>query len=312
VRERGCPAGRYDLIRDTLDASARRVGRSRKGTRKEIVHPFPLRPTQPTHLRPLNHLRSFNRRPDHLPRPNAVRELVLVTVVYGVYRLGRLLANGDVTQAFANATRVWGWERAARLPGEASVQALILHREVVQKAVNTFYARVHFPAMIAFLVWMFFRHPAHYVWVRRTLTVLTLAAMVLHLAFPLAPPRMVPAFGLVDTGRVVGPSPYGKVDTHGLANQFAAMPSLHVGWALVIAIGLIAAGRNRWRWLWLAHPAATLFVVVATANHYWLDAIVASALLAVTLLLFRAPPAPAGRPPRRPVYGRRRATTSTA
>jgi hypothetical protein len=232
--------------------------------------------------------------------------------VYGLYRLGRLLANGDVTHAFANATRVWRWERAARLPAEARVQALILHREVVLKAVNTFYARVHFPAMIVFLLWMFYRHPAHYVWMRRVLTVLTGAALVLHLAFPLAPPRMVPAFGMVDTGRLVGPTPYGKVETHGLANQFAAMPSLHVGWAMVIAIGLIAVGRSRWRWLWLAHPAATLFVVVATANHYWLDAIVASILLAGSLLLFRAPDTPPGSPRHRPAYGRRRETASTA
>jgi hypothetical protein len=100
---------------------------------------------------------------------------------------------------------------------------------------------------------------------------------------------MVPAFGLVDTGRLVGPSPYGDVDTQGLANQFAAMPSLHVGWALVIAVGLITVGRGRRRWLWLAHPAATLFVVVSTANHYWLDGIVAVTLLAVALFLIRAP-----------------------
>jgi hypothetical protein len=222
-------------------------------------------------------------------RPKVVRELLLVIVLYGLYRLGRLAANGHVSEAFANATRVWGWERAAHLPDEASAQGLILRSRVVEKAANLYYSNVHFPAMIVFLVWMFWRHPSHYVWVRRVLTALTGAGLALHLAFPLAPPRMVPAFGLVDTGRLVGPSPYGDVDTQGLANQFAAMPSLHVGWALVIAIGLIAAGRSRWRWLWLAHPAATLFVVVSTANHYWLDGIVAVALLAATLFFIRAP-----------------------
>ncbi|MDN3354366.1 phosphatase PAP2 family protein [Actinomadura sp. DC4] len=224
-------------------------------------------------------------------RPRVLPELLLVTALYFLYRLGRLLANGNVTEAFANADRVWRWERAVHLPDEASVQSLLLHGELPQKAANVFYSSVHFPAMIVFLLWMFYRHPAHYVWVRRTLTLLTGAALVLHLAFPLAPPRMIPAFGLVDTGHVVGPSPYGKVDTEGMANQFAAMPSLHVGWALVIAIGLIAAGRSRWRWLWLAHPALTLFVVVATANHYWLDAIVASLLLAGALLIVRRPEA---------------------
>ncbi|MFJ2116683.1 phosphatase PAP2 family protein, partial [Streptomyces sp. NPDC087850] len=63
----------------------------------------------------------------------------------------------------------------------------------------------------------------------------------------------------------------------------------HVGWALMVAIGLIAATRSRLRWLWLLHPLLTLFVVVGTANHYWLDAIVAVVLLGVTLAFLRAP-----------------------
>ncbi len=83
---------------------------------------------------------------------------------------------------------------------------------------------------------------------------------------------------------------YGQTPaTDTMANQFAAMPSLHVGWAVMVAVGLIAATRSRWRWLWLLHPAITLFVVVGTANHYWLDAIVVVALLAVALTVFRLP-----------------------
>ena len=58
-----------------------------------------------------------------------------------------------------------------------------------------------------------------------------------------------------------------------MSNEYAAMPSLHVGWALLIAIVLIAGCRTRWRWLWLLHPVATVFVVVSTANHYWLDGV---------------------------------------
>ncbi|MDX6744109.1 phosphatase PAP2 family protein [Actinocorallia sp. A-T 12471] len=223
------------------------------------------------------------------PRPKIVRELALITVLYALYRFGRLLANGNVAEAFANAAKVWDWERGLRLPSETTVQAVLLYHDAWPKLANIFYTGVHFPATIVFLIWMFRMHPAHYVWVRRTLTLLTAAGLVLHLAFPLAPPRMVPSFGLVDTGRLVGPSPYGDVETGGLANQFAAMPSLHVGWALVVAIGLIAVGRSRWRWLWLAHPLLTVFVVVATANHYWLDGIIVFALLTAILLLLPAP-----------------------
>ena len=117
---------------------------------------------------------------------------------------------------------------------------------------------------------------------------LTGAALVLHLLFPLAPPRMLAAAGLVDTGQVYGPTVYGDTPaTDSMANQFAAMPSLHFGWALMVAVGLIVATRSRWRWLWLLHPLVTLLVIVGTANHYWLDAIVVSALLAVALAALR-------------------------
>ena len=67
------------------------------------------------------------------------------------------------------------------------------------------------------------------------------------------------------------------------------MPSLHFGWALMVAIGLITATRSRWRWLWLLHPLLTLLVIVGTANHYWLDALAATAMLGLALALLRPP-----------------------
>ncbi|MEE1803096.1 phosphatase PAP2 family protein [Streptomyces sp. JV176] len=223
-------------------------------------------------------------------RPPLVRELMLVTGLFLVYKLGRLLADGRTGEAFHNADRVRGWERALGLPGEGGVQGVLLHSETLVQAANTYYAAVHFPATVLFLGWLYWCGPGHYVRARRALATLTGAALALHLLMPLAPPRLLPATGLVDTARVYGPSVYGPSPaTDPMANQFAAMPSLHVGWALMVAVGLIAATRSRWRWLWLLHPLVTLFVVVGTANHYWLDAIVAGALLAVTLAFLRAP-----------------------
>jgi hypothetical protein len=103
---------------------------------------------------------------------------------------------------------------------------------------------------------------------------------------------MLDAAHLVDTGQVYGPTVYGaRPATDSMANQFAAMPSLHFGWALMVAIGLIAATRSRLRWLWLLHPLLTLLVIVGTANHYWLDAVVAAVLLGIALALVRAPSA---------------------
>ncbi|MGX1567298.1 phosphatase PAP2 family protein [Streptomyces sp. NPDC055506] len=229
-------------------------------------------------------------RPPHvIARPPLVRELLLVAGLFLVYKFGRQLATGHTGEAFHNARRVWDFERAVHLPGEGAVQSLLLHGDGLAHVANTYYAAVHFPATVAFLVWLYLRRPAHYVWARRVLAAVTAAALALHLLFPLAPPRMLAATGLVDTARVYGPSVYGDPTTDSLSNQFAAMPSLHFGWALMVAIGLIVATRSRWRLLWLLHPLLTLLVIVGTANHYWLDAIVATALLGLALAVVQAP-----------------------
>ncbi|MFA3873087.1 phosphatase PAP2 family protein [Streptomyces sp. MMCC 100] len=244
--------------------------------------------------------------PDAPARPPLVRELLLVAGLFLVYKFGRRLATGHTAEAFRNAHHVWDWERGLRLPDEGTVQSLLLHGDTLIHVANTYYAAVHFPATLAFLVWLYLRRPAHYVWARRVLAAVTGAALALHLLFPLAPPRMLGATGLMDTARVFGPSVYGPPRTDSLSNQFAAMPSLHFGWALMLAIGLIVATRSRRRWLWLLHPLVTLLVIVGTANHYWLDVVVAGALLGLALAVLRLPHRPrCTLPHRRPEVRRR-------
>ncbi|MCZ4611778.1 phosphatase PAP2 family protein [Streptomyces sp. Lzd4kr] len=239
-----------------------------------------------------------------IARPPLVRELLLVAGLFVVYKFGRQLATGHTAEAFRDADRVWDLERTLHLPGEGSVQNLLLHGDTLIHLANTYYATVHFPATVAFLVWLYLRRPTHYVWARRVLAAVTAAALLVHLTFPLAPPRMLAATGLVDTGQVYGPSVYGSPQTDHLSNQFAAMPSLHFGWALMVAIGLIVATRSRWRPLWLLHPLLTLLVIVGTANHYWLDAIVATVMLGIALAVIRPRASSGGspvalRPPKR-------------
>ncbi|WP_213450365.1 phosphatase PAP2 family protein [Rhizomonospora bruguierae] len=224
-----------------------------------------------------------------LPWP-AVREVLLVAALFLAYKLGRLVADGNVAAAMENARVVWNLERVLHLPSEYVVQHAVLGNRALVRAANIYYAYVHFPVTGAYLIWMYLRRPTFYRWARRTMACLTAAALALHLLTPLAPPRMLTAVGMVDTGRLYGPAVYGPPDVDQLANQYAAMPSLHVGWALAVALTLIVATRGRWRWLWLLHPLVTLLVVVVTGNHYWLDAIVVTMLLAAVLLLL--PPAP--------------------
>ncbi|WP_018546870.1 phosphatase PAP2 family protein [Streptomyces sp. LaPpAH-108] len=233
--------------------------------------------------------------PPSTARPPLLREFLLVAGLFLVYKFGRQLAIGHTSEAFRDAHRVWGLERAVHLPDESDVQALLLHGTAPVHLANTYYATVHFPATVAFLIWLYLRRPAHYVWARRVLALVTAAALILPFTFPLAPPRMVTGTGLLDTARIYGPSVYGPPARDHLSNQFAAMPSLHFGWALMVAVGLIAATRSRWRWLWLLHPLITLIVIVGTANHYWLDSIVATAMLGIALAVVHPPHRAPGR-----------------
>ncbi len=209
----------------------------------------------------------------------------MVASLFLLYKVGRTVADGDVSTALGNARDVLHLESALNLPSELALQSHFLDFTWLVQAANVYYAWVHFPATVAFLVWVYaYRHHV-YSLVRNWLALVTLGATVGHMAFPLAPPRMLNASGFVDTAAVYGPSVYSAPDVDSFANQYAAMPSLHVAWAFIVGMGIVAMTRSRWRWWALAHPAITTLVVVATANHFWLDAVVAVALLAVTVPL---------------------------
>jgi hypothetical protein len=212
-----------------------------------------------------------------------LREALLLAAMYVVYSAGRIYAAAHSGSAFDNAHQLLGWEKSLGLPSEAGLQHAVLQVPHLIQGANTYYAWVHFPLTAAVLIWLSVKRPYAYPRVRWTMIALTGLALVGHTIFPLAPPRMLPDLGFVDTGIEFGQSVYGPDTQSGMANQFAAMPSLHVGWAVMVAIALIMVTRSRWRWLWIVHPVITFVVVVVTANHYWLDGLVAMAMLACCL-----------------------------
>lgn len=214
-------------------------------------------------------------------RPRPVRELALVAALFLIYKVGRVVADAHVARAYADAVHVWHWERVLRLPGEGHVQQALMASHSLVRAANVYYAWAHFAAMIVFLLWVYLFRPAQYVPLRRLVAAVTGVALVVHLTFPLAPPRLVPGLHMIDTATVFGPSVYGPPSGDTLTNQYAAMPSLHVGWALIISIGIIRTTRSRWRWWSLLYPACTFTVVIGTANHYWLDGLAAAAIIGV-------------------------------
>jgi hypothetical protein len=213
-----------------------------------------------------------------------LRELALVVALLVVYKYARFLGKDHVDAALRNARDVIGIERALGVFSEARLQDLVLSETGLIRFLNAYYLVAHVVITAAAFVWLYVRHPATYRRFRNVMVVITLTGMAGHLLMPLAPPRMFPHLGFVDTAKAFGPASYGAGSPYkGFANQFAAMPSLHFGWALVIAWAALIATKSRWRYLVILHPVITLAAIVLTANHYWLDAFVATVLFAFAL-----------------------------
>ena len=206
------------------------------------------------------------------------RETALVLILFAIWQVAAELALTRVQGAVAHGAAVWDAERALHLPSELTVQQAVVGHPLLAQASNGYYAVVHVPALIVFLVWLFVRHRGRYAPVRNTLALLTAACLLLQMV-PVAPPRLVPSLGIADTGLLYHQSVYGPVGA-GIADQLSAMPSVHVAWAGLIALAAVRVGTGAWRWVTVAHPVLTLLVVVVTGNHFWADGLAALGLLA--------------------------------
>jgi hypothetical protein len=208
-------------------------------------------------------------------------EIALVLALYALWRYAGSISVMHVDGAASRGREVWNLQRALHLPSEAALQRLVLPHPLVVQAANGYYAIMHVPALIAVLIWAFVRHRDRYPMVRNTLALMTGACLAIQL-IPVAPPRMFADLGFVDTGHLYGQSVYGRVGT-GISDQLSAMPSVHVGWAVLVGLAAVLLSSCRWRWLVAAHPVLTILVVAVTANHWWLDGVVAVMLLAIAV-----------------------------
>lgn len=208
----------------------------------------------------------------------AFREFALVAGLYAVWRLARMLPITHEAGAIARARDIDRFQQFLRLPTEISVQHFVIDHDWLARFVNGYYAIVHVPALLVFMVWAFARHRDRYPHWRNGLVAVTAGCLVIRF-IRVAPPRFVDELGFVDLSARFGLGVYGDVGT-GVSDQFAAMPSIHVGWAAVVALGTFAMTRSRVRWIVLMHLPMTVFVVAATGHHWWLDGIVAVLLLA--------------------------------
>ena len=209
------------------------------------------------------------------------RELSLVLILYSIWQILGSLGTVREADGFANGRTVVDIERTLHIANEATVQGWFLPHSWAVQFWNGYYAVAHAPALAIFLVWLFVKHRDRYPRVRNTVALTTGICLTMHFV-PVAPPRMYPALGFVDTAKLFDQSVYGTVG-HGLSDQMSAMPSLHVAWAVVVGIGVVTIGAGRWRWLVLMHPVLTILAVTVTANHWWLDGIAAVAIIGLVI-----------------------------
>ena len=217
---------------------------------------------------------------------DALMECAILFALYAVWQLFLDFTVTSTTGAVSHGRWVWRVERTLRLPSERAVQRSILSYRWLVTFCNHYYPLAHYTGLLVCLAWVFFFHRSMYQWSRRTLALTTALLTIPFQSIPVAPPRLLPELGLVDTTHT-SLSP--KAVLAGLHDpgQLTAMPSAHVAWAVLVAVIIISISSRPWRWLAVAYPALTMMVVVWTGNHFWADGIVGGAIVVIVALVDR-------------------------
>ncbi|GAA4615495.1 phosphatase PAP2 family protein [Actinoallomurus liliacearum] len=208
------------------------------------------------------------------PAPRLWREIALAAAFYCAYTLVRLLIPHDEATAYAHASQILRLEHALGIDVELDLNHALLRAPSLARPANWYYATAHFAVTLTVLVWLYRRRPQHFRRLRTALMVATGIALLGFWLYPLAPPRFLGGQGFVDP--VVALHSFGlysSPEAGSLTNQFAAMPSMHAGWALWCAVAVVTLSRRPWvRAIATLYPIVTILVIFSTANHYVLDA----------------------------------------
>ena len=219
-----------------------------------------------------------------------LHQFLLFGGAYWLYRIVRGMTDGRVSEAFGNARELIGLERALGLFVEPAVHAWASGSDWLIDGASWLYVNTHFTITTAALAFIYLRRNQSFYFVRNMFMVAMGIALVLYAAYPTAPPRFMPEWGFTDSvARFTGLTAEGS-SADALYNPFAAVPSMHVAFALMLAVPMARMVRRPLsRALWLAYPGLVSFVVVATANHWWFDAFtgaLTAAVAAFAALLF--------------------------
>ena len=209
------------------------------------------------------------------------REFAIVVGLLGLWQYVGRFVRTHSDGAMHRAIQIQNLQDWLHLPNELSVQHLVLPHAWLVRGMNVYYAFAHLNGMTIFLVWVWWQRRESFRAVRNTVAGSTLICLLVQ-TVPVAPPRLLTGGGYVDTALLYGQSVYGEYAT-GLASQLTAMPSVHVGWAFIIAWYVAKLGRGPARLIGCVHLVVTVSVVVATANHWWMDGIVAALIVLVVM-----------------------------
>jgi hypothetical protein len=215
------------------------------------------------------------------PLFNVIREVAIVGLAAFVYFFVRGLIHSRESEAIDNAQWLVSKEQALGIFHEAQVQEWILGHPWLVDIANSVYIYGHWPVVAGTLIWLFARHREAFPVFRTAMIVSGLIGFFFFFLFPMAPPRFLDGYGFIDTVTLHSEA-YRVLQPPSLTNQFAAMPSLHVGWNLLMGIAIFHFASNRaWKAFGLLMPLAMYSATILTANHYFLDGVVGS-LLALT------------------------------
>ncbi|MBM4461954.1 MAG: phosphatase PAP2 family protein [Chloroflexi bacterium] len=219
-------------------------------------------------------------------------EVLIVGLVYGAYRLASGSIDAKKIVALENAHDVIHWERRMGLFHEPDFQAFFLRNKILLNIADTLYTLLYYPALVLFFFWAYNRHRKEYYIARNVFLVSAGIAFLCFAFYPVAPPRMLPIFGFVDTMKGYGVVNYDSPILRNLANPYAAMPSLHFAWTLLVGIGIFCIVKAWWgKVLGVFVPLGMFVAIVATANHFILDAVAGAVLLGLSygvVMLFSA------------------------
>ena len=221
------------------------------------------------------------------PRLTAPAELGILAAGYFGYALVRLAVRAGQAAAFGQAAKLWEAERWLHVDVGPPLNRLVAAEPALAEVTGYYYGLLHFIVTPLTLAWLYLRRPAAFPRLRSALVLATAGANLVYWTWPVAPPRFA-VHGMTDVltrYHILGAGDPRGPDS--MVNLYAAMPSLHVAWAIWCAVAVVTATRTRWRYLAWLYPVATTFVVLASANHFMLDAIGGAVITALGLLAAR-------------------------